>query len=725
MCISSNLEFEVVPWIFTPLPVGSIQPRGWLLGEMQTMANGLAGHKHDFYHIVKDSRWLFSSGGTDYSNLNEALPYWFNGMVPLAYSLDDQRLKSQIHFVAETVLGLQSKDGWIGPEVLSERNFWARAPFFLGLTQLVEANSTSWERPVVEGLRKFMKLTNSMLRNDSLGFTRCASGIDCRWGQTRVHDLIITIQWMLENYPSHKQDRILWENMEMFYNQTSFKWDAWYNPTTYPQVVSNPTPWSPSFPYLHGVSVGQGKSFSDFTIHNYVQLLTIYSGLKASAVIRRFNHNESLVEASMNAVNWTFLYHGAPSGSILADEIERDLSPYMGSELCTAVETGYSLAYLYQALGTNYYADRAERVIFNALPVMLTGDMWAHQYMDQPNAPWTNNTGDMGNSYGRPVFTTDGDLRKSYGPPVFTTADIGVATVFGMEPQYPCCTVNYPQGYPKFLTHSWATIGKSGIAHTLLSPSIITTTISGHQVSVECNTAYPFDNTLTYLVQADTRFDLYIRVPSWYIPQQSSITINGTRTSSPLSPDISTGVHKISLPAGISTILYTLGAGVRIEPRANNSVSVYVGNMLYALDVGMANTSSLAHPFYDPRGPGLTDLPFPQLRDYYMTNTSAWNVAIDPATLKYHEIGNPSSMGTLSFSYGSPPNYITVKGCEIEWGLYLGATPDVVPSKPKCLTKKKTYRLIPYGSAKVHMSELPTVDFSKPKEYSFKVQRPL
>lgn len=391
-------------------------------------------------------------------------------------------------------------------------------------------------------------------------------------------------------------------------------------------------------------------------------------------------------------MNWTFTYHGAASGTILADEIIRDLSPHMGSELCTAVETAYSLSYLYQAIGDNYYADRSELAIFNALPVMLTADMWAHQYMSQPNQPWASN--------------------DSAG--IFTTSNSGVATSFGLEPEYPCCTVNHPQGYPKFLTHSWATT-RSGLVHMLLSPSTVTTSGFGRNVSIRCDTNYPFDNVLHYAITADSAFDLFLRVPGWYNPNTSNIVVNGIQNG--LTPDSFTRTQKIHLPAGPSTITYTLGVEVRTVSRPNNAVAVYVGNLLYGLDVGSANVSSLPHAYGDPHGSGLSDLPYKQLRDYYLYNTSAWNIAIDINTFVYH--GLDSNSGTLSsgvFDYYSAPTWITVKGCQVLWNLYMGKTPDDVPSVQECIAGTvKNYTLIPYGAAKIHMSELPTIDLSAVK----------
>ena len=121
------------PFQFEHLPLGSIKASGWLQDQLQLSADGLAGHLFDFYRYVQRSTWL--GGDYEYSELNEAAPYWFNGIVPLAWTLDDERLKTQARHFLDYTLEHQAEDGWLGPESTRQtRGIWARALLFFGLT---------------------------------------------------------------------------------------------------------------------------------------------------------------------------------------------------------------------------------------------------------------------------------------------------------------------------------------------------------------------------------------------------------------------------------------------------------------------------------------------------------------------------------------------------------------------------------------------------------------
>ena len=67
-------------------------------------------------------------------------------------------------------------------------------------------------------------------------------------------------------------------------------------------------------------------------------------------------------------------------------------------------------------------------------------------------------------------------------------------------------------------------------------------------------------------------------------------------------------------------VQYNLQAAVYTEQRENDAVSVYVGNVLFSLDVGNASTYSAAHAFYDAHSSGLTNLPYDQIKDWFFWN---------------------------------------------------------------------------------------------------------
>ena len=217
---------------------------------MNLMADGLAGHEYDFYSFVHDSPWL--GGSSEYSSLNEGFPYWFNGLVPLAYGLNDSRLIFQVREAVDYVLAHQQADGWLGPETdLNSRDLWGRFPLFLGLIQLLEADP-SLRGKVIPSMYRFVDLMHSMLKD--------GKGLGQIWGRARYADMIISLQWLYERSPQGKQDLLL-ETMHLLKEQ-GLDWAGYYEPRefifddldTVELAVTEA-----SFGFVHAVNSGQGK----------------------------------------------------------------------------------------------------------------------------------------------------------------------------------------------------------------------------------------------------------------------------------------------------------------------------------------------------------------------------------------------------------------------------------------------------------------------------------
>ena len=128
---------------FSLLPLGAVKPRGWLRDQLRIQADGLGGHLDEFWpDLGPDSGWL---GGTGESW--ERGPYFLDGLVPLAYLLEDQKLIAKAKRWVEWTLTHQRPDGAIGPP--KNTDWWPNMVMVKVLTQYQEATGDSRVQPLL------------------------------------------------------------------------------------------------------------------------------------------------------------------------------------------------------------------------------------------------------------------------------------------------------------------------------------------------------------------------------------------------------------------------------------------------------------------------------------------------------------------------------------------------------------------------------------------------
>ena len=107
-----NNRYPLIRKPYMELPLGSIKAKGWLLEMLERQRDGASSQMDTLYPEVMGERngWLGGDG-----DQWERGPYWIDGLLPLAYILDDDNLKRKIQPWIEWTLKSQREDGFFGP----------------------------------------------------------------------------------------------------------------------------------------------------------------------------------------------------------------------------------------------------------------------------------------------------------------------------------------------------------------------------------------------------------------------------------------------------------------------------------------------------------------------------------------------------------------------------------------------------------------------------------
>ena len=463
----------LTPNNLSPLPLGSIHPEEWLLEQLKTQRDGLTGGLDGRWaDLGPESGWLGGPGGC-----GENAPYYLDGLVALAWTLDDEALKAKAMRYIEWILASQREDGWFGPE--RNDDYW---PLMIALKALRQYFTATNDRRVLVLMDRFFKYQVTHLNDHPLK----------EWAVARGGENMELALW-LYNITGQKH---LLELCKKLRAQT-LDWPNYFHTFANTVPMSRSLKWERLKEALEEEREEPLEGEKRPYFHTQFHLshgVNIAMGLKTPGVINLFK--SGFKEEGGFRFGWNKLvrHHGVASGMFICDKHLNGNSPTQGSELCAIVELMSTLETLL-ALGdfNAEYADILEKLAYNALPAAFSADMTAHQCQEQVN-----------------------QVKVSREPRKWYNCTDG-ANLFAAVPDEDCCAANCGQGWPKFVSSLWYATADGGLQAVSYAPCTVRAALDGVPVRLQVSGSYPFSQSveIRVSVKKPCEFPLYLRMPSW------------------------------------------------------------------------------------------------------------------------------------------------------------------------------------------------------------------
>jgi uncharacterized protein len=570
-------------------------------------------------------------------------PYWLDGALPLAYLLDDAPFKARVRRWVEEILARQASDGWLGPELDPKYGYkYDPWPVFVTLKALVQYWEAERDQRVVTAVGRFLRRLDALLDSEPLR----------KWAQYRWGECLLTVLWLHE--------------------RTGEPWLVDFAARLHAQGYDWPALFA-DYPYL------DRRRREECVLASHV--VNNAMAIKYPALWSLVTGDEADRRMSMRMMETLDRWHGQATGLFSGDEHVAGLMPSQGTELCAVVEYMYSLEHLVAATADVAAADRLERIAYNALPAAFKPDMWAHQYDQQANQAIC-------------VVTQDR---------IYTNNDAD-SNIFGLQPNFGCCTANMHQGWPKLASSLWMRNSgdAAGLTAIAYAPCTVRADVAGVPVTLRVETEYPFREKvkITVEVARAADFALNLRIPGWC--DRPRLAIDGAPQPPP-GPRAGAYASVRRRWQGRAEVTLELASDPVLQRRYADSVVLARGPLVYSLRVPeqwqRINTEA----------PG-RELPH---ADWEVRPGGPWSYALGVAAerplsgIRFEE----RPVGPLPFSPEGAPVIAHAHGRLVAgWTLERGAAapPPASPVPQDRLDAAETdLQLIPYGCTNLRMTELP------------------
>ena len=549
----------------------------------------------------------------------ERVPYWLDGFIPLAYLLENEEMIADAKKYIDAIISKQEEDGWICPCTKDKRANYDTWAVQLITKTLKVYYDCSGDERIPEVIYKALKNYYELLKNGEIKLFD--------WGKHRWFETFIALNFIEERYGDEWIAELasILREQGFDYNKAVRRWKT-------PHKV-----WR-----------------FDTHIVNLAMMLK-WEAVSCGLLGDTYTDNAEKLRSILDE------YNGTVYASFTGDECLSGLSPVQGTELCAIVEQMYSYELLYAYTGDRKWAEWLEILAFNALPATISEDMWTHQY-DQ-----------MSNQIA---------CKRFPGKPIFRTNEAD-AHLFGLEPNFGCCTSNMGQGWPKFTLSAFMHQGD-----TIINVLSVPTELTDGDKHILVQTNYPFENSVTYTVETGSDFTFKIRIPSF----AENLMVDGK-------------------PVAAEELEYRLAAGEKRVITVSFDTAVYLEERPYGLNTVKCGSLVFSVPIafekkmieYEKDG---VERKYPYC-DYEYLPVSDWNYGYSGDAFVRVNRG----VDAVPFSGEKPPVVVRAKVRKIDWGLEDGYL-DVcakVPQSREPISEEMEIMLHPYGCAKLRMTELPKI----------------